>query len=210
MAGAKDAMRQQKEAIRRQAFARRKQFPEKDAASTAIWDRFLALPEFRAAGMVMLYVHTGSEVRTGPLLQQLLAGPKRIVVPFCDAENLGLFHLEATGELEPGTLGILEPRADLRIEPGKRVEPNRVDLVMVPGVAFDRRGNRLGHGKGYYDRLLARLRSDALKVGVAFECQLFDVIPMCQYDVPVDLVLTEAATYQNPLAVRHRGDEPPA
>lgn len=210
MAGAEDAMRQQKETIRRQAFARRKQFPDKDAASAAIWDRFLALPQFRTAGTVMLYVHTGSEVRTGPLLPQLLAGPKRIVVPFCDAENLGLFHLEAMGELEPGTLGILEPRADLRLGPGKRVEPAELDLLIVPGVAFDRRGNRLGHGKGYYDRLLARLRADALKVGVAFECQLFDVIPMCQYDVPVDLVLTEAAEYRKPQAVRRRADRPPA
>jgi 5-formyltetrahydrofolate cyclo-ligase len=70
-----------------------------------------------------------------------------------------------------------------------------LDLVMVPGVAFDLRGGRLGHGKGYYDRLLPRIRPSAPLVAVAFECQLFPEIPMLEYDVFMDRVITEKAIY---------------
>ncbi len=202
MSDSNSVIRQQKDAVRQQAFSRRKRFPQKDAASRAIWERFLALPQFHAAGTVMLYVHTGSEVRTAPMLPQLLTGPKQVVVPFCEGEHLGLFLLDAIEELAPGTLGILEPRVELRHASGKQVNPTQIDLVMVPGVAFDRKGNRLGHGKGYYDRLLGRLRTDAWKVGVAFECQLFDTIPVLEHDVPVDLVLTEAGAYWNRQSLR--------
>src|SRR5262245_55218940 len=90
---------------------------------------------------------------------------------------------------------ILEPRPELRSVPEKRVTAAELDLVVVPGVAFDRRGARMGHGFGYYDKLLKNARADAPLVALAFECQLFDEIPIEDHDVFMDLVITEKAVY---------------
>ena len=88
--------------------------------------------------------------------------------------------------MAPGTLGILEPRAELLAIPGRRIDAREIDLAMVPGVAFDRRGGRLGRGRGFFDRFLPRLRADALAVGVCFECQLLPEVPMLPGDVFMD------------------------
>jgi 5-formyltetrahydrofolate cyclo-ligase len=99
-------------------------------------------------------------------------------------------------ELETGMYRILEPREELRVLPGKRVDVKSLDLIMVPGVAFDRRGGRTGHGKGYYDKLLEHARSDTPLVALAFECQMFPEIPVQEHDVFMDCVVTEMAIYQ--------------
>jgi 5-formyltetrahydrofolate cyclo-ligase len=91
---------------------------------------------------------------------------------------------------------ILEPKAALRDLSHKRVEVRELDLIMVPGVAFDRRGGRTGHGKGYYDKLLQHARSDAPLVALAFECQMFPEIPTQEHDVFMDKVITERAVYE--------------
>ena len=96
------------------------------------------------------------------------------------------------GDLAPGTLGILEPKPELREQDQRRAEVQELDLLVIPGLAFDRQGGRLGYGKGYFDRLLPGARPDALLAAVAFECQLFDAVPMQPYDVRVDAVITES------------------
>lgn len=184
-----------KQELRKHVELARQAQTDKDSLSRAICDRFAALPEYSAAGTVMLYIGVRSEVRTLPLLSAAVAQGKRAVVPYCVGNELELFLLESLDELMPGIYGIPEPRPELRALPGKRVAVDRIDLVMVPGVAFDRRGGRLGHGKGYYDRFLPRLRSDALAIGVAFECQLVPEVPMLPGDVFIDRVLTEKAVY---------------
>ena len=75
------------------------------------------------------------------------------------------------------------------------VQPDELDVIMVPGVAFDRRGGRTGHGKGYYDKLLEHARRDTPLVALAFECQLFPEIPVQPHDVFMDMVITESAVY---------------
>ena len=143
----------------------------------------------------MLYVDFASEVRTRPLLPPMWAAGKQVVVPYCVGDSLALFRLESLAELAPGTLGILEPAAALRGRADRAFDPAQLDLVVVPGVAFDRRGGRLGHGKGYYDRFLRLVSPRAALVGLAFECQLFPEIPMLQHDVYLHKVITEAAVY---------------
>src|SRR5262245_55154038 len=185
-----------KAAIREQARKNRVAQKNKDEVSRAICEKFVALPGYAAAKAVMWYVDAGSEVRTRHTLPAALRHGKRVVVPWCVVETnqLELFHLEDMSELVEGAYKILEPKPELRDLPAKKVKPQELDLVMVPGTAFDLRGGRMGQGKGYYDRLLAGARADAPLVGLAFDCQIFDEIPVAGHDVFMDLVLTESRT----------------
>jgi len=182
-----------KSALREQARKNRVAQPDKDAVSQRIVAAFLALPEYAAATTVLFYVDAGSEVRTRHSLAGALAGGKRVVVPYCivATNELELFHLEDVTELVEGAYKILEPKAELRGLPGKRVAPDELDLVMVPGTGFDLRGARMGQGKGYYDRLLTGVRPGTPLIGVAFDCQVFEEIPVAPHDVFMDAVLTE-------------------
>ena len=140
----------------------------------------------------MAYVDARSEVRTKTLIQKLLAGDKTVVIPYCDGDDLIPWQLTDWDELTVGAFGILEPRSELRTIRQRNIEPREIDLVCVPGLGFDQVGNRLGSGRGYYDRLLPRLRSDAIKVGLAYECQIVPQLSTEPHDVPMDLVITEA------------------
>jgi 5-formyltetrahydrofolate cyclo-ligase len=184
-----------KKTIRDQAHANRQAQADKDGASQAICEKFAALEEFAAARSVMVYIDVRTEVRTRHYLPKLLESGKRIVVPCCVVGDLELFLLESTDELAVGMYKILEPKEELRNLPGKRVDVQDVDLIMVPGVAFDRRGARMGHGFGYYDKLLEHARPDTPLVALAFECQLFPEIPTQTHDVFMNKILTERAIY---------------
>lgn len=186
---------QRKQEIREQAHANRKAQENKDELSSLICQKFVALPQYAAAGTVMFYVDVRTEVRTRQYLPEALTHGKRIVVPYCVEGELELFHLASMDELEIGMYKILEPKAELRNQPGKRLEPGDLDLIMVPGVAFDRSGGRMGHGFGYYDKLLEHARPDAPLVALAFECQLFPEIPTQEHDIYMDSIITEKAVY---------------
>ena len=185
-----------KTAIRKQAHENRRAQLEKDAVSEKIVQRFMDLPEYRAAKTVMFYVDVRDEVRTRQALPAALASGKRVVVPYCVDGELELFWLEYMDELELGMYRILEPKNELRTVESKRLQPPDLDLVMVPGVAFDRNGGRTGHGKGYYDKLLQHARRDTPLVALAFECQLFDEIPVAHHDIFMDKIITEDHVYQ--------------
>ena len=187
---------ERKKQIREQAHANRKAQEEKDELSAAICDKFVALPEYASAKTVMYYIDVRTEVRTRQHLPLALASGKRIVVPYCVNDVLELFPLEDMDELAIGMYRILEPRDELRSVAAKRVPVEELDLVMVPGVAFDRRGARMGHGKGYYDKLLEHARLDTPLVALAFECQLFPEIPTQDHDVFMDKIITERETYR--------------
>ncbi len=182
--------------LRALAEGRRLRQPDKDQLSRVIRERFTAIAEYAACNTLLGYVHFRNEVRTRHFLRDALEQDKRIVVPYCVGNELELFLLESMDELTPGTLGILEPKPELRSIARKKIDVAEVDLIMVPGVAFDARGGRLGHGKGFYDRLLARTRPGTSAVAVAFECQLFPHVPMGPHDVPIDKLITEKAVYR--------------
>lgn len=185
-----------KKALREAAHAARNALPNKDELSQAICEKFVALPEYAEARTVMYYVDVRSEVRTRNYLATALTHGKRIVVPYCVDGELELFLLESMDELALGAYKILEPKAELRSVPAKKIRPDELDLIMVPGVAFDRRGARMGHGFGYYDKLLEHSRMDCPLVALAFECQLFPEIPTQSHDVFMDKIITEAAVYE--------------
>ncbi|MGY6276542.1 5-formyltetrahydrofolate cyclo-ligase [Methylomonas sp. MgM2] len=189
-----------KQQQRRLAYAARDAQPDKNAVSASICQRFIGQPWYRSAQTVLWYVHCRSEVRTLPSLIQQLATHKRIVVPYCTVDDngercLGLWHLQDIAELRPGMWNILEPPRERWPEPERQVNPQQLDVVMVPGVAFDGKGGRLGNGAGYFDRLLRRVRPDTVLAGVCYQSQILPLVPMESHDVHMDVVITEQAIY---------------
>ncbi|MGH8553903.1 MAG: 5-formyltetrahydrofolate cyclo-ligase [Methylococcales bacterium] len=187
--------------MRRIAYSTRNAQPDKEFISARICAAFTALPEYHDAGTVLLYLSCRSEVRTRPTVGAALASGKRIAIPYCTVDNssrhkLGLWWLESLDELVPGMWNILEPPKSRWGEPVKEIDPQALDLIMVPGVAFVANAGRLGNGRGYYDRLLGELRSDCLAIGVGFETQIFEEIPMDRFDRYLDGVITEANYYR--------------
>ncbi len=145
-----------------------------------------------AAPTQLWYLGLAEEVQTtDAVLRRLKDDEIRVVVPYCVGETLGLFELHDPRELTAGAFGVREPAESLRRNADRQSDPSSIDVAIVPGLAFDRRGNRVGFGRGYYDRLLSRLRPGALKIGLAFDCQIFDEIQADRHDVAVDTVVTE-------------------
>jgi 5-formyltetrahydrofolate cyclo-ligase len=184
-----------KKRIREQAHQDRNALPNKDALSQEICATLVTLSEYAGAKTVMYYVDVRSEVRTRHYLPTALSQGRTIVVPYCVGNELELFRLNSMDELVVGKYKILEPKPELRELAEKRVEVAELDLIVVPGVAFDRTGARMGHGFGYYDRLLEHARLDTPLIALAFECQLFPKIPTQAHDVFMDKVITEKAVY---------------
>ena len=152
-----------------------------------IMDQFLHMPEFNDAKCVLLYASKGSEVHTDGIIESALSLKKRVALPVTkkDEKRLALYELKNTAELAPGAFGILEPMQ----LPGREVKPEDVDLVVVPGVSFDRRGHRIGYGMGYYDSLLKQMH--CRKIGLAYGLQIVEHIPNEPHDVAVDMIVTE-------------------
>ena len=170
--------------------------PKRTENSTRIWNRLAELDAFNFAGKheaLMCYVGFRNEVETAQFFFRLPGSS--IIVPFCDGNDIVPFRLRSLDELEPGYRGIPEPKASLRREPGRIVAPEDIELAIVPGLAFDTSGNRLGRGGGFYDRFLLKLPPTATVVGLAFDCQVFESIPVEPHDRPVDFLITETALF---------------
>lgn len=193
-------MNDSKDRQRRKAYDARNRQVDKDAMSRIICEQFVAHPAYQQAKTVLWYIHCRSEVRTQAALLSELETDKQVVIPYCTKDQqggnkLGLWRLEDFAELVPGTWGILEPPKQRWGELGKEVAPEQLDCIIVPGVAFDRNGGRLGNGAGYYDRLLKSVRIDATLIGVCFESQLVEQVAMDAHDVVMDRVMTEKTIY---------------
>lgn len=185
----------QKQELREQSLAERLKLAHREHLSREICRKFLGLPEYLAARTVMSYVDFRTEVQTRDIFADAWRGGKRVVVPYCAGSKLHLFRLASFDELAPGTWEILEPLHDLRTHVDRHIDVSQIDLIVMPGVAFDRRGGRVGHGKGYYDHLLQRVAAHTVLVALAFECQVFPEVPMLPHDVYVHKVITEKAIY---------------
>ncbi len=175
-----------KAVLRREWKSRRAEILGREEKSREITGRLLRLPEILAAGTVFVYLSFGSEVDTLSLTAELLSMGKRIAVPVCDPQTHTMEAVEIGDitSLKPSTYGILEPDST-----AKRVPKKEVDIVMVPGLAFDQEGYRLGYGGGYYDKYLEEFAG--ISIGVCFRECLADRLPRENYDKPVDRIMTE-------------------
>ncbi|RLF34242.1 MAG: 5-formyltetrahydrofolate cyclo-ligase [Thermoplasmata archaeon] len=155
--------------------------------SRKIEHKLFSLKEFKNSSTILFYVSYNNEVYTHDMIKKCIASDKNVVAPVVDKNNncLILSRLRRWEDLVVGTYGILEPRKEKIDE----VSVDDIDLIIVPGVGFDEKGYRVGHGMGYYDRLLKL--SKVLHIGLAFEFQIIKSIPHDPYDVPVDIIVTE-------------------
>jgi 5-formyltetrahydrofolate cyclo-ligase len=188
-----------KHALRERVLAARlKLSPElRTARSRAACERLAGLEEFRAARAVALYASIGAEVETGPLAEEIARAGKALAWPRAVSPGRVLgFAVAARDELVPGPRGTREPPAAAPALPA-----DALDLVVVPGVAFDADGRRLGRGGGFYDATLAALPERVARLALAFELQVVDAVPDEPHDAAVDAVVTEARVLR-PLTAR--------
>ena len=190
---ATESLFQQKTTIRKEILEKRKsQDPQVSAAqSRSITGTLIGRKEFQAADRILIYLSKDGEVGTDHLFDRAFELGKRVCVPVVDRENDELRISELPGpeiDFRLGAFGVREPE-DLNF-----VSPDQIDLVVVPGLAFDRRGGRIGYGKGYYDGLLSRLNSQVPRIALAFEFQVLDTVPQDENDIQVDAIITEKNT----------------
>jgi len=181
-----EELKQAKRELRRAVIARRDALSATNRAEAGrlIRSRLMALPVVQAAGSVFCFISYASEVDTHPVIDTLLEAGRRVASPkIIDKTTMLAIPIDSREGLQPDRMGILTPIGD---EP----DPGPFDVAIVPGVAFTEHCERLGYGRGYYDRWLARHNVD-VKIAVAFEAQIVDAIPTDETDLPVDMIVTE-------------------
>lgn len=183
-------LRDEKAALRARMRESRKGLSDQTARSVAACARVESMPQYRAANHVAWYVSFGDEVATHDAIVRAFEG-KAVVVPWCDGDALGLWRCHSLDELEPSTWGILEPPLARRQESGRVVRAHELDAVVVPGLAFDEQGGRLGYGRGYYDGLIATLRAGVPTIGLAFSEQVVPQVPMEAHDARLHWLVTD-------------------
>lgn len=158
---------------------------EKAETSVIIKKRIELLPFFAESRTILLFYSLPDEVNTHEWIAQW-NGEKRILLPVVKGETL-VIRSYSPGEMELGSFGIAEPTGE------DITDLSIIDMVIVPGVGFDPKGNRLGRGKGFYDKLLKKI--DAPFIGVAYDCQIADNIPALPHDVPMSLIISKSNIY---------------
>lgn len=162
-------------------------------ASRALCRALAAMPQFAGAHTLAAFCGTGTEPDTRAFLQAVLKAGKRLCLPVCGPQQreMHMCAVQDLNALEPGAYGILQPPAGARVVP-----PQCIDLCLVPCVAADETGGRLGHGKGYYDAFLPLLRPACTQVLCCFSWQLVPRVPREAHDVRLPLLATEQGVRQ--------------
>ncbi|MBN1980441.1 MAG: 5-formyltetrahydrofolate cyclo-ligase [Chitinivibrionales bacterium] len=188
-----DQVGTKKEALRTECLARRNAISveERLEKSQKIAAFFLETDEFKKAIAIMMYAPTGSEVQTQECIEQILVRGKRVVVPyfFPQSNEMGIAEIAHYNEdCQASDTGMVEPKPSLHANFLK----SDIQLVVCPGVGFDKRGGRLGRGKARYDTFLKELRDRIPLVGFAYQCQIIEEdLPFDYHDIPMSLIITE-------------------
>jgi 5-formyltetrahydrofolate cyclo-ligase len=180
-------LRGDKAALRRRMREARAAIPEHERArrSSQIEDRLFALSEMTSARTVLIFYSFGTEVGTRSITERARADGKRVLLPYLEGPDMEAAEVERDDELVQAWYGAREPAQRTPVDPAG------IDLVVAPGLAFDRTGGRLGYGGGHYDRYLGRLGQEAIRVGIGFAVQVVDAVPRTTSDERVHLVVTE-------------------
>ncbi len=180
-----------KRSIRSDLLARRKHLAVETCLSYSlqIQQRLLQSVEFQSATVIALYSPVLNEVFTEQLFCAACVAGKLIAYPRVRGNDLEFVRVAEAADLVPGSFGVLEPTGR------QLLSPAAFDMVVVPGVGFDRQGGRLGYGKGFYDRAMHFLQRPGCLVGLCFELQLLERLPAESHDVHMDIIITEKGRY---------------
>jgi len=175
--------------IRKDALILRNSLKEKLALDKKIYTLLTSSDFYKSAKTVMCYLSFGSEVDTKEIVTALLADKKTVCAPRCLKNSImEAVKFDSLSELSPGDYGILTPSGE------EVINPKDIDLIIVPGAAFNKKFHRIGYGKGYYDRFLAK--TNALSCGLFYEFQQIDFTED-MYDIPLNYIITENKIYKN-------------
>lgn len=179
-----------KDKIRESFLLKRNNISKEDLEekSRKIQKRLFNLPEFVNSKKILFYIDIGSEVKTKKIIKEAMKKGKNIVLPITDLKEKKLILSEINDldkGLERGAFGIPEPKSI------KEVNIKDIDLVIVPGIAFDKKGNRVGYGHGYYDKLINSTNKKLICIALAFESQIVSNIPKEQHDSSLSKIITE-------------------
>ena len=177
-----------KSTLRRRLRAERIRMPERVVRekSLRIYRRLIDMPAYRLARRIACYVSVKNEVDTRRVIQNAIGGGKQVGVPVTREDgDMDFQAIAGLSDVRPVHYGLREPVADSP----KVLLPHTIDLILVPGIAFDRRGYRIGLGGGYYDRFL--VRTEAVRVGLSYGFQIIDRVPDEPHDVTIDWIITE-------------------
>jgi len=180
---------EEKEKIRQKMLEQLKNMDkeEKERRNARIREKLFSYDRFKRASIVMSYVSKGYEVDTWEIIKRSLEMGKKVAVPFILKEGrliLPSLILDPK-ELIPGPFGVCQPHPDNL----RQLNLNQIEIILVPGLAFDRQGNRLGHGQGYFDRFLKKIPPNIHTIGLAYEFQILNTLPFGPEDIPVSTLI---------------------
>ena len=184
----------EKKILRKEILTKRKNIDivEKEKMDRKISNKFYESKYYREAKNIFIYISYDSEINTKEIINKALKDNKKIYVPRTEFKTRLMDAVEITSldNLIESEYGILEPSAE-----EAHINPNELDLIIVPGVAFDRNGGRMGYGAGFYDRYFKKINKDNIKkikkLALAYDFQILEKIPMNEQDVPVSYIITE-------------------
>ncbi|NVL90365.1 MAG: 5-formyltetrahydrofolate cyclo-ligase [Desulfobacterales bacterium] len=181
-----------KSEIRQGALAKRNALKEKGHSkkSAAIMKRLFNFANFQESRIIMFYMSHNSEVETESMVRKALELEKVVALPLINIKEKQIVPFKIDNldqDVRPGYRGIREPNPQLC----KPIPAQYINLAIIPGVAFDERGGRIGYGTGFYDRFIPRLDITTRKIALTFECQIVPQIPMEPHDRHIDILITE-------------------
>lgn len=187
-----------KQEIRNMVKKRRNSMSENEVTtkSKIIIEKLMDTKEFKNADNIMIFLSFNNEVYTYNLIEKCIKLGKRVIVPYTVKDTYEIIPTvlgNIEEDLKQTSYGYMEPKKE-KLQP---IDEKKIDLTVVPGLAFDKNMNRIGFGKGYYDRYLAKTRKDAKKIAVAYDYQVLEEIPSEVFDVKMDSIITDENTYKN-------------
>jgi 5-formyltetrahydrofolate cyclo-ligase len=187
-----------KKEVRNIMSKRRKSMSEQEVnrKSKTIIEKVMNTEEFKKSKNLMVFLSFDNEVYTFDLIDKAMDMGKKVIVPYTVKDTYEIIPTllkNIEEDLEVSSYGYLEPKKDKITA----VQEEDIDLTIVPGLAFDKNMNRIGFGKGYYDRYLAKTRKDSKNMAIAYEYQVLEEIPYDDYDEKMDYIITEENIYKN-------------